>query len=130
MAQVLFYLESEPKGKTPLKIEWMEGYSYAHEMETCMYAGGDKLEDGNLKPWSEYPAEVWGKISLFAMKQDVRFLGENILEKGVDSLKMAIEKHNITPDDIDYYLPHISSYYFKENLYEEIKTTGNRNVMG
>ena len=39
-------LESEPKGKTPLKIEWMEGYSYAFELETCMYAGGDKLEDG------------------------------------------------------------------------------------
>ena len=32
------------------------------------------------------------------MKQDVKLLGENILEKGVDSLKMAIEKHNITPD--------------------------------
>ena len=35
-------LESEPNGKTPIKIEWMEGYSFAHEMETCMYAGGEK----------------------------------------------------------------------------------------
>lgn len=117
-------LESEPKGKHPLKIEWMESYSYAFELDTCMYAGGDKLEDGNLKPWSEYPADVWGKMSLFAMKQDVKLLAENILVKGVESMKMAMEKHNITEEDIDYYLPHISSYYFKENLYKEIERQG------
>ncbi|MBC8770127.1 beta-ketoacyl-ACP synthase III [Arenibacter sp. BSSL-BM3] len=116
-------LESEPKGAA-LKIEWMEGYSYAHEMETCMYAGADKLENGHLKPWSEYPASEWAKKSLFAMKQDVKLLGENILGKGVDSLKMAMAKHNITTADFDYYLPHISSYYFKENLYEELKRQG------
>ena len=100
-------LESEPNGETPLKIEWMEGYSYAFELDTCMYAGGEKLEDGNLKPWSEYPSDVWGKMSLFAMKQDVKLLGENILQKGVASMKDAMAKHNITEDDIDYYLPHI-----------------------
>jgi len=117
-------LESEPKGNTPLKIEWMEGYSYAFEMETCMYAGGDKLEDGHLKPWSEYPAEEWGKKSLFAMKQDVKLLSGSILVKGVHSLKDAMSKHGVTPEDIDYYLPHISSYYFKERLYEELKEQG------
>ncbi len=117
-------LESEPNGTTPLKIEWMEGFSYAYEMETCMYAGGEKLEDGTLKAWSEYPAEEWGKMSLFAMKQDTRLLGENILQKGVDSLKQALEKHKIGPDDITYYLPHISSYYFKEGLYKELERQG------
>ncbi len=114
-------LENEPKGNTPLKVEWMEGYSYAYEIEACMYAGADKLEDGNLKPWSEFPAKDWGKISLFAMKQDTRLLGENILVKGVDSLKQAFEKHNINAEDVDYYLPHISSYYFKQGLYDELK---------
>ena len=117
-------LENKPKGKHPLKIEWMESYSYAFELETCMYAGGDKLEDGSLKPWSEYPADVWGKKSLFAMKQDVKLLSENILIKGVESMKLAMAKHNITEDDIDYYLPHISSYYFRENLYNEIERQG------
>ncbi|HLW33820.1 MAG TPA: beta-ketoacyl-ACP synthase III [Aequorivita sp.] len=117
-------LENEPKGKTPLKIEWMEGYSYAFELETCMYAGADKLEDGSLKPWSEYPSTEWGKNSLFAMKQDVKLLGENILQKGVESMKHAMEKHGIVEADIDYYLPHISSYYFKDNLYNEIERQG------
>lgn len=117
-------LESEPKGELPLKIEWMEGYSYAYEVEACMYAGGDKLEDGHLKPWSEYPSEEWSRQSLFAMKQDVKLLGDNILVKGVDSLNKAIAKHKMKPEDIDYYLPHISSYYFKERLYEEMVLQG------
>lgn len=116
-----FLLENEPKGKLPLKIEWMEGYSYAHELEACMYAGGDKLDNGQIKSWSDYPSDVWVKESLFAFKQDVKLLGENILVKGVESLKNAIKKHNVKPEDISYYLPHISSYYFKEGLYEEMK---------
>ena len=119
-----FLLENEPKGISPLKIEWIQGFSYAHEMETCMYAGGEKLENGQLKAWSEYPAKKWGKMSLFAMKQDTRLLGDNILKKGVASLKLAYENHGIGPDDVDYYLPHISSYYFKQGLYDEMKSHG------
>ncbi|WP_338732090.1 beta-ketoacyl-ACP synthase III [Mangrovimonas cancribranchiae] len=119
-----FLLENKPKGETPLKIEWMEGFSYAHEIEACMYAGGDKLDNGFLKPWSEYPTSEWSKKSLFAIKQDVKLLGANILTKGVDSLKKTLEKHNMASSEIDYYLPHISSYYFKENLYEEMKNQG------
>jgi 3-oxoacyl-[acyl-carrier-protein] synthase-3 len=117
-------LESRPNGNLPLKIEWMEGFSYAHEIEACMYAGADKLENGFLKPWSEYPADEWGKMSLFAMKQDTRLLGKNILVKGVESLKSATSKHGIKPKDITYYLPHISSYYFKEGLYKEMVQQG------
>ncbi|GGH38569.1 3-oxoacyl-ACP synthase [Mangrovimonas yunxiaonensis] len=119
-----FLLEDQPNGDTPLKIQWMEGYSYAHEIEACMYAGGDKQDDGFLKPWSEYNTSEWSKKSLFAIKQDVKLLGANILTKGVDSLKRALEKHQMNTNDIDYYLPHISSYYFKENLYKEMQAQG------
>jgi 3-oxoacyl-[acyl-carrier-protein] synthase-3 len=120
-----FLLENKPGNNLSLKIEWMEGFSYAHEMEACMYAGGEKLENGDLKSWSEYTPEMWSKKSIFSIKQDTRLLGENILIKGVDSLKMAIDKHGVKHTDIDYYLPHISSYYFKEGLYNEMK---NRNI--
>ena len=119
-----FLLENKPKGDTPLKIEWMEGYSYAFELETCMYAGSDKLKDGKLKPWSEYTPEEWTDNSIFAIKQDVKLLSENILKKGVDSLKSAIKKHHIKPEDITYYLPHVSSYYFRERLYDEMIEQG------
>lgn len=117
-------LENEPKGEFPLKIEWMEGFSYAHEMETCMYAGGEKDANGGMKPWSEVPIEQWGKESVFAIKQDTKLLGDNILVKGVDSLKKAITKNGVVADDITYYLPHISSYFFKDGLYEEMKKQG------
>lgn len=117
-------LENEPKGKLPLKIEWMEGFSYAHEIDTCMYAGGDKLENGSLKPWSEYDTTEWGKESVFSIKQDTKLLGNNILAKGVDSLKRAISKNNLKPEDITHYLPHISSNFFKKSLNEEMKNQG------
>src|SRR5690606_29725052 len=52
-------LEDKPQGELSLRIEWMEGYSYAYELETCMYAGADKLEDGTIKPFSDYPSEEW-----------------------------------------------------------------------
>lgn len=119
-----FLLENEPKGDLPLKIEWMEGYSYAYEVDACMYAGADKTPDGYLKPWSEYSSAEWGKKSLFAMKQDIKLLDEYILTKGVASLKLALDKHNLNSDDIDWFLPHISSYYFKESLYDEMKNQG------
>lgn len=117
-------LENKPKGDTPLKIEWMEGYSYAYELETCMYAGGDKLENGELKAWSEFPSINWNEKSIFSIKQDVKILSENIIKKGVDSLKKSIEKHDINTNEIDYYLPHISSYFFKDKLYNEMVKQG------
>lgn len=119
-----FLLENKPNGKTPLKMEWIEGFSYAHELETCMYAGSDKLEDGSLKAWSEFTPAEWTENSIFAVKQDVKLLSENILVKGVESLYNAISKHGIKPADITYYLPHVSSYYFRERLYDEMIEQG------
>lgn len=107
-----------------LRLDWMEGYSYAHEIETCMYAGGDKNEDGSLKPWSDYKPEEWLEKSIFSIKQDVKLLDVHIIEKGVDSLKSAIEKNNLKSENIDYFLPHISSYYFAEKLRIGLKEKG------
>ena len=116
-----FLLENKPR-EGALQIEWMDAYSYAHELEACMYAGGDKLPDGNLKAWSEYPAEAWLSESIFAIKQDVKLLNENILVKGAESMRATLDKHQLSADDITYFLPHISSCYFKERLYEALKT--------
>jgi len=111
-----FLLENKPRGAISLKIEWMEAYSYAHELETCMYAGGGKLENGQIKPWSDYKPEEWLSISIFAIKQDIKLLDEHILIKGVESMTDALKKHNITADQIDYFLPHVSSYFFVDGL--------------
>ena len=109
-------LENKPKGDISLKIEWMEAFSYAHELETCMYAGGDKQEDGSIKSWNDYHPEEWLTKSVFSLKQDVKLLDANILQNGVLSMDEALKKHKIDPSTVDYFLPHISSFYFKDGL--------------
>ena len=42
-----------------LRVEWIEAYSFANEVEPCMYMGADKLEDGSLKGYADYsPQEM------------------------------------------------------------------------
>ena len=108
-----FLLQDHPEGPSPIRIDWIEGHSYAFELETCMYAGAEKRADGNLEPWSEVPARQWAEQSVFAMKQDVRLLAENILIKGVEIMGISLKRHWVSVDDIDHFLPHISSYYFE-----------------
>ncbi len=117
-------LENEPKGDISLKIEWMEGYSFAHELEACMYAGGDKLEDGSIKPWQDYTPEEWLKESVFAVKQDVKLLDKYIMDKGSDVAREALQKHNFDPKDIDHLLPHVSSNFFAKKLYDALLEKG------
>lgn len=119
-----FLLENKPSGEISLKIEWMEAYSYAFELETCMYAGGDKLENGEIKAWSDYNPEQWLNESVFAVKQDVKILDEFILPKGVESMSDAMAKHNVTADHVDYFLPHVSSNFFVEGLKNGLNEKG------
>nr|WP_198999590.1 beta-ketoacyl-ACP synthase III [Flavobacterium sp. ASV13] len=119
-----FLLENEPKGPVSLKIEWMEAFSYAYELETCMYAGGDKLENGEIKGWSDYAPEQWLNESVFAIKQDVKLLDEFILSKGAESMKEAMEKNKITSDHVDYFIPHVSSNFFVEGLKKGLSEKG------
>jgi len=109
-------LENEQKGDLSLKIEWMEAFSYAHEIETCMWAGGEKQEDGSIKPWNDFHPDEWLKKSLFSFNQDVKILDKNILIKGVESCIEAMEKNNVSGADLTYFLPHISSFYFADKL--------------
>lgn len=112
-----FLLENKPKKDAiSLKIEWMEAYSYAYEIETCMYAGGDKLENGEIKPWNDYNPDQWLKESLFSFKQDVKLLDKHILDKGVQSIADALSKNKIAATEIDYFLPHVSSHFFVDGL--------------
>lgn len=119
-----FLLENKPKGPVSLKIEWMEAFSYAYELETCMYAGGDKLENGEIKAWSDYAPEEWLNESVFAIKQDVKLLDEFILSKGAESMKDAMVKNNITADQVDYFIPHVSSNFFVEGLKKGLTEKG------
>ncbi|OEK09613.1 hypothetical protein A8C32_13000 [Flavivirga aquatica] len=107
-----------------LKVDWMEAYSYAHELETCMYSGGEKLANGSIKPWTEYTSKEWLEKSIFSVKQDVKILEKHVINKGVESMDLVFKKHDKDPSDIDYFLPHLSSNYFAEKLKTSIKEKG------
>ena len=89
-----------------------------------MYAGGEKMEDGSIKAWSEFSTDEWKNESVFSLKQDVKILDEFILKKGVESMGDAMKKYQISPENITYFLPHISSVFFRDKLYNEFKHAG------
>ena len=107
-----------------LRIDWIDLTSFANTRQTCMYAGAEKLADGRLKGWADYPQQEWLSKSLFALKQDTRLLAENVVKLGVDFLVKLGKKHQFTPDDIDWFLPHLSSMFFKDKILEESKKRG------
>lgn len=118
-------LSNEPNlGGISLKINWIKGISYAHEIETCMYAGAIKNENGELISWSEINPEKWLSESVFAIKQDIKLLDEHIIVKGAESIRKILSDNYTRPEEIDYFLPHISSYYFHDRLNEGFTKAG------
>lgn len=117
-----FLLETTPnENAISLRIDWIEANSFANEMEACMYMGADKLEDGTLKSYLDFtPQEVQEK-SIFSIKQDVKLLGNYIYQLGTQKLKEIFAERGIRPSEIDHFLPHISSYFFQDKMYEEMK---------
>ena len=96
-----------------LRIEWIETISFANQLETCMYAGGEKQEDGTIKGWREFEVDQLLNRSLFSMRQDVKLLGDYIYQMSDTFLADIVRRRNINLDDIDYFLPHISSEFFR-----------------
>jgi 3-oxoacyl-[acyl-carrier-protein] synthase III len=117
-------LEAAPGGSPSFKIEWIDTTSFADAQETCMYAGAEKDEQGNLKGWSEHDPAEWVRKSVFAVKQDTRLLEKNIIKLGCGFLKAVCRRRSLSVDTVDYFLPHISSHFFKEKLFAELENLG------
>ncbi|MCF0052360.1 beta-ketoacyl-ACP synthase III [Dyadobacter sp. LJ53] len=112
-----FLVESAPnQSGISLKIDWIEGCSYANEQEPCMYMGADKLEDGSLKSYKDYRSEQVQEHSVFSIKQDVKLLGEKIVKLGFAKLKEILDKRQISMEEVSYFLPHLSSYFFEGKI--------------
>ncbi|HTQ28479.1 MAG TPA: 3-oxoacyl-[acyl-carrier-protein] synthase III C-terminal domain-containing protein, partial [Puia sp.] len=107
-----------------LRVEWIEGGSYANEMETCMYMGGEKRADGTLKSYMEYSPEELLSESILSIKQDVKLLGDHIIQLGGIKLMEVLQKRGVTVDEIDYYLPHMSSEFFRSKMYDQLQKNG------
>jgi len=85
-----------------------------------MYMGAEKMEDGSLKSYLEFSAEEIANKSLLSIKQDVKLLSENIVPLGGTGLKAALQKHGVKSSEIDYFLPHMSSEFFKDKIFTRL----------
>ena len=120
-------LEKEPPANRPaLRIDWIEITSHAHLLETCMYAGAVKQEDGRLRGWREYAVEGEAALrGVFTVKQDARLLNREVIPTLVGkSLPAIAAKHGLTSRDINWFLPHYSSHYFREPLRQQLQEIG------
>lgn len=116
-----FLLEPRPGSGISLKIEWIENTSYANEVDACMYAGASKNESGKLTPWRFMEPGELLEESILTLKQDVKLLNENIIQYGVNFFLDIRKKRGLKETEFDYFLPHLSSEFFKNKLVDGLK---------
>lgn len=110
-------LEPKPGPGCALRVKWIELFSNAHRLPTCMYAGCEKEPDGSLRGWMHFPASDWASKSIFATKQDVRLLNEHVAPvTTIEPIRALRERHGLRAEQVDWFLPHISSQYFQPIL--------------
>ncbi len=120
-----FLLSDKPNQEgISLRIDWIDGVSYAGEMEPCMYMGSEKDSEGNFKGFKHYTPTEHLSQSIFSIKQDVELLSGHIVPLAGRKIKEIFERRGLTVDDVDYFLPHISSMFFKSKIFEVMEQLG------
>ncbi|MDR2018093.1 MAG: beta-ketoacyl-ACP synthase III [Syntrophobacterales bacterium] len=122
-AGAIFLATHRAVDKPALRIDWIEHISYAGELETCMYSGAKKSVDGTMTGWRDF-STLHDALAegAFLIKQDVKLLNREALKVAVErTLPRVMEKHNLVASEVDWFLPHYSSEYFKMKFYEHMK---------
>jgi 3-oxoacyl-[acyl-carrier-protein] synthase-3 len=104
------------------RIDAIEGVSYAHLVEPCMYAAADKTADGTFVSYMDMSQIDIMNNSVLSIKQDVKMLSKYIVDLGTDKLISMLKKYHLKADNIDLFLPHISSEFFRTKMDEGFRT--------
>ena len=100
-----------------LRVDWIDVFSFAHEMPVCMYAGADRDADGGLVGWAQFPHDELGRRSVLSIKQDVKLLNADVVEMClVRPLAAVIARRGLQAGAVDWFLPHMSSDYFRKPI--------------
>jgi 3-oxoacyl-[acyl-carrier-protein] synthase-3 len=112
--------------KKSLRVDWIEHVSYAGELEVCMFAGAHKKDDGTVIGWRQLDSLTEALANnYFALKQDTGILNEEIIKVSIDrALARAIERRKIKADEIDWFLPHYSSEFFRDKIHDAMVGIG------
>ena len=79
-----------------------------------MVLGARKEADGRLTGWAQLSPREREAESLFALSQDVRLLNETVVEYTlVKPLARVKARRDLTTREVSWFLPHISSEYFR-----------------
>jgi 3-oxoacyl-[acyl-carrier-protein] synthase-3 len=105
-----------------LRIDWIEHLSFAGEFEVCMYSGANKNANGATTGWRDFPTLHDALAEgAFLIKQDVKLLNREAMKVAVEkTLPRVMEKHDLSAAQVDWFLPHYSSEYFKTKFYESM----------
>ena len=118
-------IEPAPRPGLNLRVEWIDIFSYAHLLPACMYVGAEKQADGALRGWMLYSAREREANSIFALKQDVRLLNDEVIEHTlVKPLARVAAQRALSPGDVDWFLPHYSSEYFRAPVADGLARAG------
>lgn len=121
------FLSGRPNpDRVSLRVDWIENVSFAGRLDTCQYSGGAKREDGSVVGWRDVesiPAD--GGKGVFNVRQDIKLLDREIVVTAIDhALLRAAAKHDLKPEDVDWFLPHYSSAYFRGRFHERMCDVG------
>jgi 3-oxoacyl-[acyl-carrier-protein] synthase III len=125
-AGAIFMSSGKNTDRLSLRVDWIDHVSYAGQYDVCMYMGGEKHENGSVTGWRQLDSlkEALNK-NYFALKQDTGILNEEIVKVAVYmALARTIEKRNLTADDVDWFLPHYSSDFFREKVFKAMEEIG------
>lgn len=119
-------LQPQPNANAlSLQINWIFERSYANELDACMFSGAVKQADGRLKSWKECEPDEWLTDSVFSVKQDVKQLNEHVVHYTLERpLAELIDKKQLKPEQIDYFLPHYSSNFFRDKVAAGLDAVG------
>ncbi|MAJ45047.1 MAG: hypothetical protein CMF96_09940 [Candidatus Marinimicrobia bacterium] len=116
-------LQSKPsKTNISFKIEWIDIKSYAHNYETCMYAGTNNPNQSYS--WLDYKnfeeAAIDGAINL---RQNLKLVN-NMVKVGVDHFFKLMDQGLLNTNEIDHLLCHYSSHSFKQPILDLLDKGG------
>jgi len=118
-----FIIDSTPnKHGLSLKIDWIETASYANEFNTCMYMGTSNPEKpSSSNTWLHQNEMSGAEKGLLLLRQDIKMLHQNMPLMFNDMIQKLIDKKLLIDDEVDWFLPHLSSYFFYDKLLEILK---------
>lgn len=124
-AGAVFMTDRPAADRLSLRIDWIEHYAFSGELETCMFGGGAKCESGRMIGWRQMESLPEDQERyLFNVRQDIKILDQNIVPTMGRALVKAATKHNLSPAEVDWFLPHYSSGYFRPRFYEGMRQVG------